>query len=198
MSAAQNGGMPHPVTVAVYRRVAPDAVTEATLWVQAGVNKANKYPGFLGSGWIRAAGESDEWHMLYRFSSPELLAAWEDSDERQEWLAGGAEMVLEQRVVKRTGIEGWFDDPAKRSDTGSLAAIQAPATPPRWKQSVAIFVGFLPLNLALNLLLALVPGWLAVPLVVRVIATVIVLTPVMTYWVLPLVTRMLQPWLQRG
>jgi len=36
-----------------------------------------------------------------------------------------------------------------------------------------------------------------VPVVLRVLITVSVLTPIMAYWVLPFVTRLLAPWLHR-
>ncbi|GAB3596011.1 hypothetical protein [Microbacterium tumbae] len=42
-----------------------------------------------------------------------------------------------------------------------------------------------------------VPGWGELPVWLRVLATTLVLTPVMTYWVLPWVTRMLRRWLAR-
>ena len=43
-----------PITVSIRREVDPDRIAEATVWVQTGVNLANRYPGFLGSGWVRA------------------------------------------------------------------------------------------------------------------------------------------------
>jgi len=53
-----------PITVSIERRVNPASISEATIWVQAGINLANRYPGFLGSGWVRAGAESDVWYML--------------------------------------------------------------------------------------------------------------------------------------
>ncbi len=76
-------------------------------------------------------------------------------------------------------------------------AARAARTPPRWKQAVTIWVGFFPTNLLASWLLGFVPGFAEVPLVLRVLATTLMLTPVMTYAVLPWVTRLLRPWLQR-
>ncbi len=181
-----------PVTVAVQRRVAPENVPAVTRWVQAGVNLANRYPGFLGSGWVRAADGSHEWHMLYRFADATTLETWETSSDRSRWLEEGRGLVEETRVERRTGIEGWFDEPA------GTPADEAP-TPSRWKQSVSIWLGFFPVNLAFTLLVGtLVPGWDDVPVVPRVLATTLALTPVMTYLVLPRVTRLLSPWLARA
>ncbi|GAA1058394.1 hypothetical protein GCM10017608_26910 [Agromyces luteolus] len=189
-----------PITVSIRREVDPDRIAEATVWVQTGVNLANRYPGFLGSGWVRAGEDSDVWHMLYRFANEETLEAWERSPERSWWLEMGRGFVRAEKAKRRTGIEGWFDDPA----TGSVPAVTddsgpadgaLPPAPPRWKQAVSIWLGFFPVNLAFSLLIALAPWWEDVPLVLRVLVTTLVLTPIMTYWVLPWVTRMLRGWL---
>ena len=197
------GGMgTEPITVSIRREVDPDRIAEATVWVQTGVNLANRYPGFLGSGWVRAGEHSDVWHMLYRFANEDTLEAWERSPERAWWLEMGRGFVRAERARRRTGIEGWFDDPA----TGSVPAVTdvagagsetlLPPAPPRWKQAVSIWLGFFPVNLAFALLVAaFVPAWEGVPLVLRVLVTTLVLTPIMTYWVLPGVTRMLRGWL---
>ncbi|GAB2447051.1 antibiotic biosynthesis monooxygenase (ABM) superfamily enzyme [Conyzicola lurida] len=182
-----------PVTVSITRTVDPQRITEVTHWVQAGVNLANRYPGFLGSGWVRSSQDSESWHMLYRFGSQDTLDAWETSPDRLGWLETGRDLVSESRVEKRTGIEGWFDSP--ESALGEPAASVAP---PRWKQASSIWLGFFPVNLVFTLLVtAFVPGWNDLPTALKVLITTSVLTPIMAYWVLPGVTRLLRPWLQR-
>jgi antibiotic biosynthesis monooxygenase (ABM) superfamily enzyme len=177
-----------PVTVSITRRVDRSRLAEVTRWVQSGVNLANEHDGFLGSGWVRARHDSDEWHMLYRFADAQTLDAWEGSDDRAEWLYEGRELVEVSRVERRTGIEGWFDEP----QPGVAAA------PPRWKQAITIWLGFFPLSLAFTYLTAdLVPGWHQLWPLATVLMTTLCLTPTMTYVMLPFVTRLLQPWLQR-
>ncbi|WP_460796374.1 antibiotic biosynthesis monooxygenase [Microbacterium sp. GXF0217] len=186
-----------PITVSIRREVDPAHISEATAWVQTGVNLANQHPGFLGSGWIRAGESSHVWYMLYRFATTETLEAWENSAERARWHATGQGLVLSERSKRRTGIEGWFDEPA----TGAVPIpadaqpdVQAPA---RWKQAVTIWLGFFPVNLLFTYLMTPVPGFGELPIWLRVLVTTLVLTPVMTYWVLPWVTRMLRGWLSR-
>ena len=82
-----------PITVSIRREVDPARIPEATAWVQTGVNLANTYPGFLGSGWVRAGEDSTVWHMLYRFANEETLDAWERSPERGRWLSMGEGFV---------------------------------------------------------------------------------------------------------
>ena len=182
--------MSAPVTVAVTRHVDPERAVEVAAWARAGQDLLSARPGYLGSGWIRPDPASPEWHMLFRFADEQSLAAWEASPERAWWVGSAQGIVEDARFERRTGIEGWFDEPA------SVEVLTAPpAAPPRWKQMVAIFVAFYPLSLAANALLAwLIPEW---PLWLRVLVGVLLVTPVMTYLALPLVTRALRPWLNR-
>jgi len=196
---AANGPVPtpagQPVTVSIHRVVNPDHIPEVTHWVQSGVNLANRWDGFLGSGWIRAAEGSRDWHMLYRFADADRLAAWEQSTERRDWLAQGTGLVEELRYQQRTGIEGWFEDPSRTDEPADVAAV---VVPPRWKQATSIWLGFFPVNLVFTALFTyLVPGWDTVPLVLKVLVSTLVLTPIMAYWVLPWVTRRLHGWLHR-
>lgn len=192
-----------PITVSIERRVNPARISEATIWVQAGINLANKYPGFLGSGWIRSGEHSDLWYMLYRFTDEATLAAWEHSSERAWWLQSGEAFMEQSRVEKRTGIEGWFDAPEGILHVGGThidetdAAPPIPSAPPRWKQAITIWLGFFPLNLVFTLLVTyVVPGWEPLGVFLHVLVSTLILTPIMTYWLLPFVTRVLQPWLQ--
>ena len=177
-----------PITVSVTRTVAPERAKEAAAWARAGQELASASPGYLGSGWIRPDPESSEWHMLYRFADEPSLSAWERSPERAWWVESAIGLVEHSAVERRTGIEGWFDQPA----SVEVIAQSAP-TPPRWKQMIAIFIGFLPLSLLANWLLSYVSGdW---PLPLRVLVLTVIVTPIMTYFALPAVTRVLRPWL---
>lgn len=204
----------HPITVAIERRIDPSRALEATSWMQAGTDLAAGFDGFLGSGWVRAGEGSDLWYMLYRFRDIPTLEAWEDSPQRAWWLESGRAFASEVRVERRTGIEGWFDAPfathvesrhpgvpsAPDTVAQPTGPIQQPipAAPPRWKQAVTIWLGFFPTNLLATWLLGFVPGFAEWPLIARVLLATILLTPVMTYAVLPWVTRLLRPWLQRA
>ena len=195
----------HPITVAIERRIDPARTAEATSWMQAGTDLAARFGGFLGSGWVRTGEESDLWYMLYRFADIETLETWEQSNERRWWLDSGRAFAREVRVELRTGIEGWFDASdafsveTRMMDT-STGTIQEPipAAPPRWKQAITIWLGFFPVNLVGSWLLLMVPTFADWPLIARVALSTALFTPIMTYFVLPWVTRMLQPWLRRS
>jgi antibiotic biosynthesis monooxygenase (ABM) superfamily enzyme len=190
MSTPVPGTVAAPVTTSVTRHVDPSRTSEMLAWVQAGTSLAERFDGFLGSGWVRPSEESPDWHMLYRFASADALAAWEASPQRAWWLEAAQGQIEETRVERRTGIEGWFDQPVP------VEADRTPTPPPpRYKQMVTIFLVFFPLSLTANWVSGqLIGDW---PLPLRVLASVLVMTPLMTYVLLPWVTRKMAWWLHR-
>ncbi|MFG3421400.1 antibiotic biosynthesis monooxygenase [Micromonospora sp. NPDC048063] len=184
-----------PVTVAVARRTDPARTSEMVAWMRAGTALAEAFPGFLGSGWVRSAPGSGEWHIIYRFADHETLRRWEESPQRHWWLSSAQGIVEHTRVERRTGIEGWFDPPREHAvETVPVSAdLTVPPSPPRWKQAVTIWLAFFPLSLTATLLTSrLLPD---VPLAARVLLMTLTLTPLMTYLVLPRITASLHWWL---
>ncbi len=180
-----------PITVTITRRVPPERAREAQAWAKSGQHLLSGMPGYLGSGWIRPDPESEDWHMLYRFQDGETLSFWERSDARAWWVASAVGIAEHARTERRTGIEGWFDSPSE-----VVVADAPPPAPPRWKQMVSIFIVFYPLSLTIQAVASPFTG--SLPLWIRALITVVVATPLMTYLLLPLVTRVLRPWLLRG
>jgi antibiotic biosynthesis monooxygenase (ABM) superfamily enzyme len=184
--------MPQPsaITVAITRTVQPAHHRRFNAWVQAGQELARERPGYLGSGWVRTAPDSNEWHVLYRFADAKSLRAWDESDDRKWWIDSGAELIEDTKVEHRTGIEGWFEPQGETALT-----IPETVVPPRWKQAVSIFRPFFPLSLLSTYLL--LPHLSAWPPVLAVLLNICLLTPLMTYIFLPVSTRLLRPWLQK-
>ncbi|MDN5593437.1 MAG: antibiotic biosynthesis monooxygenase [Brevibacterium aurantiacum] len=179
-----------PITVSITRTVLPEHHRRFNAWVQAGQELARERPGYLGSGWVRTAPDSDEWHVLYRFADEKSLRAWDVSEDRRWWIDSAAELVETTRVEHRTGIEGWFESHGEETLT-----IPETVVPPRWKQAVSIFLPFFPLSLLSTLLL--MPHLESWPTALAVLLNICILTPLMTYVFLPVSTRLLRPWLQK-
>ena len=179
-----------PITISIVRRVDPERSKEAAAWARAGQELMSMQPGYLGSGWVRPDVHSPDWHMLYRFADTASLQAWERSSEREWWVASAVGIAEDAHSERRTGIEGWFDEPS----SVEVASVRTSA-PPRWKQMISIVLVFYPLSLLAQLFVSpLTAAW---PLPLRVLVTVGILAPVMTYLALPAVTRLLAPWLHR-
>jgi antibiotic biosynthesis monooxygenase (ABM) superfamily enzyme len=171
----------------VTRRVKPghEAAYEQFL---AGISGAAKaFPGYLGEEVFRpAGGEGGEYRIVYRFDSPAHLRAWLDSTERAAWLARAEPHVASpMRTQYLTGLEGWFTLPT-----------QPGAPPPAYKMAVLTWVTIFPLITLVVVVSAPLIGHL--PLVPRLAVTTLVTVSLMTWVVMPRVTRLLHRWLYPG
>lgn len=90
-------------------------------WINAGASLAERFEGFLGTGWVRPSMDSPEWHMLYRFDSDTALDRWEDSDQRRWWLQS-AQGIVGASVVERA--------PASRGGSMSRSPPTSPTCGP--------------------------------------------------------------------
>jgi antibiotic biosynthesis monooxygenase (ABM) superfamily enzyme len=175
-----------PVTVTVARRVAPGREAEFEDWYEGIISCAAKFPGFLGAGILRpkeaSGGDAGDWHVVYRFSDPTSLSRWEVSEERAHWLARADEFIEETGVNRVSGLETWFAMPGRT----------APA-PPKWKMFVVTLTAIVPLVLLMNLLvLPLLASWW---LVARTLVFAALLTSLMTWVVMPRITRLFRRFL---
>jgi len=175
------------VTVSISRRVRPGYEARYETWVSGVIEAASAWPGHLGTNVLRPGPATDhEYVLIYRFDSYRHCRAWEQSPERQSWLDQLDEMVEGEPEMRRgTGLEFWFDLP-------ELPLQQHPS--PHKMVLVLVSVVFT-LVLALNLLLA--PLLEGMALWQRILTIVILQVMLMTYLVMPRVTRLLRPWLYR-
>jgi uncharacterized protein len=176
------------VTATVTRRVKPghEAAYEQFL---AGINGAAKaFPGYLGEEVFRpAGGAGGEYRIVYRFDAPAHLRAWLDSPQRAAWLARAEPHVAGPlRTQYLTGLESWFTLPAQ----------PGVPPPPPYKMAILTWVTIVPLiTLAVLASAPLIGPW---PLVPRLAVTTAVTVAVMTWVVMPRVTRLLRRWLYPG
>jgi antibiotic biosynthesis monooxygenase (ABM) superfamily enzyme len=174
-----------PVTTTVTRRIKAghEAAYEEFL---AGISSAARaFPGYLGIEVFRPApGASDEYRTVYRFDSVAHLRTWLNSEERAAWLARAEPHVAgPMRTQVLTGLEGWF----------TLSTRPGVAPPPPYKMALVTWVTIFPLITLVVVASAPLLGRL--PLVVRLAVTTAVTVSLMTWVVMPRVTRLLHRWL---
>ena len=148
-------------------------------------NAARAFPGYLGIEVFRPApGATGEYRTVYRFDSPAHLRGWLGSAERAGWLARAEPHVAgPMRTQFVTGLESWFTLPAR----------PGAAAPPPYKMAVVTWVTIFPLITVVAVVSAPLIGRL--PLVPRLAVTTLVTVSVMTWVVMPRVTRLLNRWL---
>jgi antibiotic biosynthesis monooxygenase (ABM) superfamily enzyme len=181
-------GAAGPVTATVTRRVKPgheDAYEEFL----AGISGAAKaFPGYLGEEVFRPdGGPGGEYRIVYRFDSPAHLSGWLDSEERAAWLQRAEPHAAgPMRTQFLTGLESWFTLPRQ------------PGTPPPppYKMAVLTWATIFPLITLVVVVSAPLIGRL--PLVPRLAVTTLVTVSLMTWVVMPRVTRLMRGWLYPG
>ncbi len=176
-----------PVTGVASRRVEPGREEEFEGWVSGILAAAQGFPGYLGSDVLRpTSAEEGEYRILYRFDHTSNLEKWEASDERRRWLDRAEPLVKEQKVGRLTGLETWFTLPAEAGE---------PA-PPRYKMAVVTWLAVFPTVLIIFTLFG--PLLNLLPTVLRTLVFTLTMVTLMTYLIMPRMTRLFSFWLYPG
>ena len=175
-----------PVTAVASRRVKPGREQEFEEWVAGIFASANRFPGYLGSEVLRPGDdpEDDVYRIIFRFDHASNLRAWQDSDERRRWLDKSRPLLhKEEKVDVLTGLETWFTLPSRPAEP----------PPPRYKMAVVTWLAVVPVVFIMFSLfgqwLNLLPAWL------RTLVFSAVTVTLMTYLVMPRMTRLFACWL---
>ncbi len=172
-----------PVTFIVSRAVKPGREAEYEAWVKGISAAALRFEGHLGVNVIRPGDQAHhEYVTIFRFDTYEHMRVWEASTVRQEWLASVEPLVAgAAKVEVMTGLEYWFSTP------------DAPAPPARHRQALLTLLAIYPLSTGLSLLLQ--PALSPLPLLLRNFIISALLVMLMTYVVMPRLTRLFARWL---
>jgi len=172
-----------PVTVSIARKVIAGREADYENWVKGITAEALRYPGHMGVNVIRPTSASREYVTIFRFDTYQHQQDWESSALRGHWLEQLTGIVEgPDSVRKDSGMEFWF----------SLPELPA-AHPSPHKMALVLFVVVYTLIVLINLTLGpLMVDW---PYLARVFLAVFLQVTLMTYLVMPRVTRLLKPWL---
>jgi antibiotic biosynthesis monooxygenase (ABM) superfamily enzyme len=174
------------VTVVISRRVRSGRGPDYEAWVRDVIPVAERFAGFEGLSVLRPSRATpDEYALVMRFASYDDLRAWEHSDERRELLRRLRDLTVDEGAwQEQTGLETWFTLPGRPVPAGP---------PPRWKQAVLSTLALVPLLLVSN---ALIEDRLDVlGAVLRTVVVTPVLVAIMTWLLMPAVTRLAYRWL---
>ena len=172
------------VTVVVRRRVRPERQPEFEAWAAGVIAAAAGFPGHQGATLLTPAlAGGDDNLLVFRFDTPEHLAAWDRSAAKREWLAKIADATVQVREERATGLEFWF----------RLPSVPAGVTPPRVKMALVTLMAIYPLVMSAQILLAPHLGFLPMP--ARVLVVSCTMVGLMTWVVMPFLVRLFKPWL---
>lgn len=177
------------VTVLVSRRVKPGHEAAFEQASEAMTAAARPFPGYLGGQMVRPDPEGDDeesnlYHTVFAFDTPEHLQAWQNSAERAERLQViGTHTLSSTQLREVSGLGHWF--------TPAGSAAHKP--PPRWKVAVVTWLGIFPTVYFLFLTVApFLADW---PLLPRVMVITLLVVLLMTWVVAPRLTIWLKPFL---
>jgi antibiotic biosynthesis monooxygenase (ABM) superfamily enzyme len=174
-----------PVTTTVTRQVKPGHEAAYEQFLDGIIAAASRFPGHLGAEVFRPqTAAAGEYRVVYRFDTAQHLHAWLGSAEHAAWLERAEPHVigpLRRQVL--TGLEAWFTLPTQ----------PGLPPPPRYKMALVTWMTIFPLITLVVVATAPLLGRL--PLVARLAVTTGVTVPLMTWAVMPRVTRLLGWWL---
>ncbi|HLO47346.1 MAG TPA: antibiotic biosynthesis monooxygenase [Kamptonema sp.] len=174
-----------PVTAVICQFVKPGLESAYEEWV-AGISAvARGFEGHCGVSIIRPTKEIEsEYVIILRFDRYSHLRTWMESDTRKEWIEKAKMLVRKSENVQlMTGLETWFSLPEK--------PLKLP--PPRYKMVIitwfAVYSCITVIQYFLGPIFKLLP-----PVIASILSTGIVVA-MLTYVVMPRLTRLFYRWL---
>jgi hypothetical protein len=176
-----------PVTIIVRRRPKPGHEKEFEE-VIAGISRAAMaFEGHLGVNIFRPTKSTNYYRIVFKFNSRRNFIDWETSPERQEWLNRFADVDYgDPQLEVLSGLETWFTT----WDEESIVP------PPRYKMMIIVWLAVFPLSILLHLILK--PILIESHIVVQVAVISMIIVILMTYIVMPLMSKLFHSWLHSG
>lgn len=182
---SDSGDRSQHVTAVITHRVKAGLTQEYEDWIRGISAAARGFTGHLGVSILRPQPESHpDYTIVLQFDTCDRLNAWLNSDIRNAWIERVHPLIQERETVQiLTGLESWFQLPKRGT----------PPAPQRYKQAILVWIGVMLVALLVSPLVAPVLDSLPWPLglAVNVAITVVLLS----YVIMPQLTRRFKRWL---
>lgn len=181
------GSAPHQsVTVLITRKPRKSNQEEFEQALSDTIDAALEFPGHLGVTVLKPQGDNSDYQIIVKFASQTDYQRWCHSNEAAHWFK--ILNRLEERPPNleiMTGLETWF---AVNSSTS-----RPMIPPPRYKMAIVTWLAIFVLIVIINLLFG---SFLAsLPMLLRSLVLTVGLVSLMTYIVMPRMTRLFSWWL---
>ena len=188
----------NPVTVIVKRIAKKDKIREFEQWLSGISKEVSRQEGSMGIDIIRPTNNNKsklEYVVIFRFNNYDNLTKWEKSPVRNEWLQKGRKLVeADPDVQKLTGFEFWFT-PNFKDESLSMIPLNPP---PRYKMVIVTIPVISILLLTLVPQIYILTELLSIPFPIRFVIAITITVLLMTYVIMPLLTKLLKSWLFKG
>lgn len=173
------------VTAVITHRVIPGREAGYEEWIKGIGVDARNFDGYLGAHILRPEmGVTTDHVIVVQFDTCQHLNSWMQSETRRNWAERVKPLIREPESIKvLTGLEPWFQLPGEPS---------RPA-PKRYKQALLVWLGVAIISLVVSPQIGgLLASW---PWVLRILMNTGITVLLLTYWVMPFLTRCFKRWL---
>lgn len=171
------------IHVAITRRILPGKEQEFTESLHQFLGESFKHGGVHGAAIISSfpGSNENEIGILRTFKNEEERDAFYGSQQFKDWEVYASKLTEPAVYRELTGLEAWF-----RSATA----------PPRWKMAITTLCGVFPTSLFLYYS----TGWMVknLPVPIRLLITAALMVIILTWIVMPIMIRILKPWLSKS
>jgi uncharacterized protein len=172
------------VTVVVTRKVKRGRESEYEDWLRRLLEEAKSMKGYLGATIQKPASGSTEYTSIFRFDTVDNLRKFEESELRSKYLREVVDYVEAEAIWKKiTGLEFWFLPPK-----GTVIP-----QPSRFRMSLVTIAVVFGLVISIGQLVGIVA--IEVLLYIRLFVTICIEIFLMTYVLMPRITRLLAKWI---
>ena len=176
------------VTAVITHRVRPGRETGYEEWLKGIAADSRNFEGYLGSHILRPElGVTSDHVIVLQFDTCQHLETWIQSESRKGWLERVKPLISEPEVIKTlTGLEPWFQLPGQTYHSH----------PKLYKQAILVWIGVAASFAVVSpLVAALLASW---PGILMMLVKLTIMVGVLTYGVMPFLTRRFQGWLLKG
>jgi uncharacterized protein len=172
------------VTVVVTRKVKPGRESQYEDWLRRLLEEAKSMKGYLGATIQKPAPGSKEYTSVFRFDTVDNLRKFEESELRSRYLREVIDYVEADAIWKKfSGLEFWFSPPK-----GTVIP-----QPLRFRMALVMIAVVFGLVLSIGQLVGMVA--VEVPSYIRLFVTISIEIFLMTYVLMPRITRLLAKWI---
>ncbi|MGA3163253.1 MAG: antibiotic biosynthesis monooxygenase [Verrucomicrobiota bacterium] len=171
-----------PIHIAITRRVRPGCETAFQQALREFFQTSFAHGGVLGASMLTPPPGSDsrEFGILRTFASETECDAFYESPMFKAWEERARTLTEGEPEYRQLhGLEAWFRSPH--------------SPPPRWKMAVATLLGVYPVSLLIGIVLS--PTLEELPLWLNLFVVSAIIVGLLTWAVMPFVTRLLHHWL---
>ena len=174
------------VSVVVDRTVLPGKTEEFETCLKNTIAVASKFSGHLGADVINPEG-GNRYILVFRFASQQELDHWSESEERNYWVSKIDQLIEKPtELITITGMETWFYLPKEKRFI----------PPPKYKMALITYLAIAPTITSFNWLFGDIFAAVPYPFTIFVTAPFIVI--LMTYLVMPVMTKLFRKFLFQG